>query len=75
MVCYAMANDLPTFSASDLSRLFYMVGQDQAELRATNRRETNGYIERSREALDRSKALLARLRDKDEAAGKRSTLR
>jgi hypothetical protein len=50
-----------------LRRLYYMVGQDQAEARSALHLATANCIARSRETLARSRALLDRLRREADA--------
>jgi hypothetical protein len=45
---------------SEMQLFNYMVGQDQADARATNRRDAESCINRAREAIARSRLLLAR---------------
>ena len=48
-----------------LSRIAYMVGQDQLAVREVNRRDTADRIERGKKAIARSQALLERFLAED----------
>jgi hypothetical protein len=57
----------PSTLAADMRWLLYIMGQDQAEFRAINRRISDDCIGQSRDTMQRSWALLDRLRDKEAA--------